>query len=128
MHDSTASSFLAPEDESPYWSSSDEVEHALSNVLSSHAENNTLQFADGRHSNSEMLTGLPDSYGLKEYTFDLNLFGSGRGAMGVKLSEARMAARRADEAGLHGLRFCLFTSGSRSNCCCNGGTFSVAYS
>lgn len=74
-----------------------------------------------------MLMGLLDSYGLKEYMFDFNLFGSGRGVMGVKLSEVWMVVRWVDEVGLYGLRFCFFIFGFRLNCCCNGGIFFVVY-
>lgn len=100
MHDSTASSFIGSEDGSPSCSSSDEFEYRMPSVLSSEcAGNSTLYFTDGLYPGHEILTGPPYGCGSKEYVIDLMFLESGSGGVGAKLSEARMAARRAEEAG-----------------------------
>lgn len=101
MHDSTASSFIGSEDGSPSCSSSDEFEYRMPSVLSSEcAGNSTLYFTDGLYPGHEILTGPPYGCGSKEYVIDLMFLESGSGGVGAKLSEARMAARRAEEAGI----------------------------
>lgn len=105
MHDSTASSFIGSEDGSPSCSSSssDEFEYRMPALLSSQScgGNSTVYFTDGLYPNHEMLTGpRPYGCGSKEYIIDLMVLESGsEGHVGAKLSEARMAARRAEEAG-----------------------------
>ncbi|KAG0554696.1 hypothetical protein KC19_12G111500 [Ceratodon purpureus] len=100
MHDSTASSFIGSEDGSPSCSSSDEFDYRMPSVISSQcAGNSTLYFTDGLYPNNEMLAGPPYGCGSKEYIIDLMFLESGSGGVGAKLSEARMAARRAEEAG-----------------------------
>jgi hypothetical protein len=101
MHDSTASSFIGSEDGSPSCSSSDDFQYRMPSVLSSQcAGNSTLYFTDGVYPNHEMLAGPPYGCGSKQYVIDLMFLESGSGGVGAKLSEARMAARRAEEAGI----------------------------
>lgn len=113
MHDSTASSFLgSEEDGSPSCSSCDEFEYRMPSLLSSQCGgniNSTVYFTEhGLYPNSEMLTGpRPYGRGSEEYIIDLMALESGSEGVGAKLSEARMAARRAEEAGMLFLGFAL---------------------
>ena len=101
MHDSPASSFIGSEGGSPSCSSSDEFEYRTPSVLSAQcAGNSTVYFTDGLYPNHEMLAGPPYGCGSKDYIIDLMFLESGSGGVGAKLSEARMAARRAEEAGI----------------------------
>lgn len=105
MHDSTVSSFLgSEEDGSPTCSSdSDDFEYSMPSLLSSQCGggniNSTIYFTDhGLYNpNHEMLSG-PHPYG-NDFIIDLMALESGSEGVGAKLSEARMAARRAEEAG-----------------------------
>lgn len=106
MHDSTASSFVgSEEDGSPTCSSSDEFQYRMPSLLSSQCgggniNSTAVYFTDhGLYTPShEMLTGSRP-YG-NEYIIDLTVLESGSDSVGAKLSEARMAARRAEEAGV----------------------------